>query len=80
MINEEDKQKITDDVQESFIERMNNTISEKLSFCRKKGLSEDEANNTITQVVKNLPNHLLPIKVVPQGDAVSDYNWIDFSK
>lgn len=67
MINAEDKQKIKDDVRNCFIERNKNTIYEKISDLIKGGLTEDEARHLVVQVVQNLPNHLLPIKVTPQG-------------
>lgn len=64
-MNEVDKQKIKDDVQNCFIERNKNTIAEKISDYILKGFTEDEACHAIIQVVKNLPNHLLPLKVTP---------------
>lgn len=61
MINVEDKQKIKDDVERSFIERMRSAILEKITYCTKKGLSKDEASHIVTQAVKNLSNNLLPL-------------------
>lgn len=73
MINVKDEQKIRDDVRNCFIERNENTIAEKISELIKVGFTKDETNHIVIQIVKNLPNHLLPLKVTPQEDAVSDY-------
>lgn len=65
MINKADKQKIKDGVQYSFIERNRNTMAEKISELIKAGFTRDDAHHTVIQIVKNLPNHLLPLKVTP---------------
>lgn len=80
MINAEDKQKIIDDVRESFIERNENTIYEKISDLIELGFTEDEARHTVIQIVKNLPSYLLPLKVTPQEDAVSIYDAVSSYK
>ncbi|KKR52780.1 MAG: hypothetical protein UT90_C0021G0005 [Parcubacteria group bacterium GW2011_GWA1_40_21] len=71
-MDEKDKHKIKDGVQQSFIEIINNTISEKISYCMSKGMSEDNARHTVIQVVKNLPDHLLPMKIISQEEEEDD--------
>ncbi len=46
----------------SFIERVRGAIPEKITYCMQAGLTEDEARHTVIQVVKNLPDCLLPLK------------------
>lgn len=82
-MNEEDKQKIKVDVQESFIERMRSAISEKITYCIKEGFTEDEASHTVIQIVKNLPNHLLPLKIIVQeqdDEDISNENIENFAR
>jgi len=37
-----------------------------------KGMSEDNARHTVIQVVKNLPDHLLPMKIISQEEEEDD--------
>lgn len=71
---EKDKRKIRDSVQESFIERNENTIAEKISFFIKKGFTEDEAYHAIIQIMKNLSNYFLnlslPLKEIKSEEIV----------
>lgn len=68
---EKNKQKIRDSVQQFFIERNENTIKETISYCIDLGMTEDEARHTVIQVTKNLPSYLLPLKT--KNNAEKEY-------
>lgn len=56
-----------EEIENCFIERNENTIFEKISYCiTEKKMNPDDATYLVTQVVKNLPKYLLPLKVKSQ--------------
>lgn len=54
-------QKTKEDVERSFIERNKNTTREKISDLISAGFTEDKAQHMVIQIIKNLPDALLPL-------------------
>lgn len=52
---------IKEEVTDSLIERINNFLSEKTTFCLEKGLSPDQASFVLTKAIQNI-FYMLPIK------------------